>query len=84
MKMNEFFDMGGYAVRVDVLWLALVVLVANIVAPMKLQRKKTVTDIARARQTGRGMNNNESETKETSVPDRADGCGHRYCRRVSP
>lgn len=45
--MSEFFAMGGYAQYV---WpsyiLAFIVLVANIVAPM-LQRKKTVTDIAR-------------------------------------
>ena len=45
--MNEFFAMGGYA---EYVWpsyaLALIVLVANILAPMQ-QRKKTVTDIAR-------------------------------------
>jgi heme exporter protein D len=45
--MNEFFAMGGYA---EYVWpsyaLALIVLVANIIAPMQ-QRKKTVTDIAR-------------------------------------
>ena len=45
--MNEFFAMGGYAQYV---WpsyaLALIILAANIVAPMQ-QRKKTVTDIAR-------------------------------------
>ncbi len=45
--MNEFFAMGGYA---EYVWpsyaLALIVLVANILAPM-MQRKKTVTDIAR-------------------------------------
>ena len=45
--MNDFFAMGGYAGYV---WpsyaLALIILVANIVAPMQ-QRKKTVTDIAR-------------------------------------
>jgi heme exporter protein D len=45
--MNDFFAMGGYAAYV---WpsyaLALIILVANIVAPMQ-QRKKIVTDIAR-------------------------------------
>jgi heme exporter protein D len=45
--MNEFFAMGGYAAYV---WpsyaLALIILVANIVAPMQ-QRTKIVTDIAR-------------------------------------
>ena len=45
--MNDFFAMGGYAVYV---WpsyaLAFISLVANIIAPM-LQRKKTVTEIAR-------------------------------------
>ncbi|MET0069121.1 MAG: heme exporter protein CcmD [Candidatus Thiodiazotropha sp.] len=45
--MSEFFAMGGYAVYV---WpsflLALIVLVANVVAPMR-QRKRVLTDIAR-------------------------------------
>jgi heme exporter protein D len=45
--MSEFFAMGGYAVYV---WpsflLALIVLVANIVAPMQ-QRKRVLKDIAR-------------------------------------
>jgi heme exporter protein D len=45
--MSEFLAMGGYAVYV---WpsflLALIVLVANIVAPMR-QRKRVLTDIAR-------------------------------------
>jgi heme exporter protein D len=45
--MKEFFAMGGYAVYV---WpsfgLALIVLVANIVAPMQ-QRKRALTNIAR-------------------------------------
>ena len=45
--MSEFFAMGGYAAYV---WpsyvLAFIILVANIAVPM-LQRKKTVTDIAR-------------------------------------
>ncbi|MCU7916937.1 MAG: heme exporter protein CcmD [Candidatus Thiodiazotropha sp. (ex Dulcina madagascariensis)] len=45
--MSEFFAMGGYAVYV---WpsflLALIVLVVNIVAPMR-QRKRVLTDIAR-------------------------------------
>ncbi|MEN8167986.1 MAG: heme exporter protein CcmD [Pseudomonadota bacterium] len=45
--MSEFFAMGGYGAYI---WpsyaLAFIILVANIVAPM-LQRKKTVTDIAR-------------------------------------
>jgi heme exporter protein D len=45
--MSEFFAMGGYA---EYIWpsyaLALIILVANIVAPM-LQRRKTVSDIAR-------------------------------------
>ncbi len=45
--MSEYLAMGGYA---EYIWpsyiLALIILVANIVAPM-LQRKKTVTDIAR-------------------------------------
>ena len=45
--MSEFLAMGGYAIYV---WpsflLALVVLVANIVAPMQ-QRKRVLKDIAR-------------------------------------
>jgi heme exporter protein D len=45
--MSEFFAMGGYAVYV---WpsflLALIILVANIVVPMR-QRKRVLTDIAR-------------------------------------
>ncbi|MBT3048137.1 MAG: heme exporter protein CcmD [gamma proteobacterium symbiont of Ctena orbiculata] len=45
--MSEFLAMGGYAVYV---WpsflLALIVLVANVVAPMR-QRKRVLTDIAR-------------------------------------
>lgn len=45
--MSEFFAMGGYAVYV---WpsflLALIILVANIVAPI-LHRKRVLTDIAR-------------------------------------
>jgi heme exporter protein D len=45
--MKEFFAMGGYAVYV---WpsfaLALIILVANIVAPMQ-QRKRALTNIAR-------------------------------------
>ena len=45
--MSEFFAMGGYAVYV---WpsflLALIVLVANIVAPIR-QRRRALTDIAR-------------------------------------
>ncbi|MBT3014054.1 MAG: heme exporter protein CcmD [Candidatus Thiodiazotropha sp. (ex Lucina aurantia)] len=45
--MREFFAMGGYAVYV---WpsflLALIVLVANVVAPMQ-QRKRVLKDIAR-------------------------------------
>ncbi|MEN8178280.1 MAG: heme exporter protein CcmD [Pseudomonadota bacterium] len=45
--MNDFLAMGGYA---EYVWpsyiLAIIILVANIVAPM-LQRNKTVTDIAR-------------------------------------
>ncbi|MEW7972602.1 MAG: heme exporter protein CcmD [Candidatus Thiodiazotropha endolucinida] len=45
--MSEFFAMGGYAVYV---WpsflLALIVLVANVVAPMQ-QRKRVLKDIAR-------------------------------------
>ncbi|MEW8505169.1 MAG: heme exporter protein CcmD [Candidatus Thiodiazotropha sp.] len=45
--MSEFFAMGGYAVYV---WpsflLALIILVANVVAPIR-QRKRVLTDIAR-------------------------------------
>jgi heme exporter protein D len=45
--MSEFFEMGGYAAYV---WpsygLALIVLIANLVAPM-LQRRRTIADIAR-------------------------------------
>jgi heme exporter protein D len=45
--MSEFFAMGGYAVYV---WpsflLALIVLAANIIAPMQ-QRKRVLKDIAR-------------------------------------
>jgi heme exporter protein D len=45
--MREFFAMGGYAVYV---WpsflLAFIILVANIVAPMR-QRKRALSDIAR-------------------------------------
>jgi heme exporter protein D len=45
--MSEFFALGGYAVYV---WpsflLALIVLVANVIAPMQ-QRKRVLKDIAR-------------------------------------
>jgi heme exporter protein D len=47
MSLQEFFHMGGYAVYV---WssyaIALVVLVANIVAPIR-QRRKLLTQLAR-------------------------------------
>ncbi|MES9992230.1 MAG: heme exporter protein CcmD [Candidatus Thiodiazotropha sp.] len=51
--MSEFFAMGGYAVYV---WpsflLALIVLVANVVAPMR-QRRRVLTDIARKHRRAR-------------------------------
>ena len=47
MSLNEFFHMGGYAAYV---WssyaIALVVLLANVVAPMR-QRRKLFTQLAR-------------------------------------
>ncbi len=47
MNLNEFFHMGGYAAYV---WssyaIALVVLLANVVAPIR-QRRKLFTQLAR-------------------------------------
>ncbi|MCG8486520.1 MAG: heme exporter protein CcmD [Candidatus Thiodiazotropha sp.] len=59
--MSEFFAMGGYAVYV---WpsfiLAFIVLVANVVAPLR-QRKRALTDIARKIRRARKVEN-ESHT----------------------
>ncbi len=47
MSLSEFFHMGGYAVYV---WssygVALIVLLANLVAPLR-QRRKLLADLAR-------------------------------------
>jgi heme exporter protein D len=53
MNLSEFLNMGGYAFYV---WssygLALVVLVANIVAPMRM-RRKLLADLARRERRAR-------------------------------
>jgi len=48
MSLNEFFHMGGYAFYVWTSYgIALLVLLANVVMPLR-QRRKVLTDIARA------------------------------------
>jgi heme exporter protein D len=48
MNMQEFFHMGGYAFYVWTSYgIALVVLLANIIAPLR-QRRKVLDGIARA------------------------------------
>jgi heme exporter protein D len=53
MSFSEFLDMGGYAFYV---WssygIALIVLVANVIGPLRL-RRKLLTDIARAARRAR-------------------------------
>ncbi len=47
MNLNEFLHMGGYAFYVWTSYgIALVVLLANMIAPLR-QRKKLLNDIAR-------------------------------------
>jgi heme exporter protein D len=47
MNLNEFFHMGGYAVYVWTSYgIALVVLLLNIILPVR-QHRKLLTDIAR-------------------------------------
>jgi len=48
MSLNEFFHMGGYAFYVWTSYgIALLILLANVVIPLR-QRRKVLTDIARA------------------------------------
>jgi heme exporter protein D len=51
--MSEFFEMGGYAVYV---WssygITLIVLLANVIGPLRL-RRKLLSDIARAARRAR-------------------------------
>ncbi|UCC55542.1 MAG: heme exporter protein CcmD [Gammaproteobacteria bacterium] len=53
MSISEFLDMGGYAVYV---WssygITLIVLVANVIGPLRL-RRKLLADIARATRRAR-------------------------------
>jgi heme exporter protein D len=45
--MSDFIEMGGYAIYVwPSFFLAFIILIANIVAPL-LQRRRALTDIAR-------------------------------------
>ncbi|MEN8204962.1 MAG: heme exporter protein CcmD [Pseudomonadota bacterium] len=53
MNLNEFFHMGGYAFYVWTSYgLALIVLLANVILPLR-QRKKLLGDIARAARRAR-------------------------------
>lgn len=53
MNLSEFLNMGGYAFYVWTSYaIALVVLVANVVAPMKL-RRKLLADLARRERRAR-------------------------------
>jgi heme exporter protein D len=47
MNLNEFFHMGGYGFYVWTSYgIALIILLANIIAPLR-QRRKLLNDIAR-------------------------------------
>jgi heme exporter protein D len=53
MTLSEFLDMGGYGFYVWTSYgIALVVLVANIVAPMKM-RRRLLADLARRERRAR-------------------------------
>ena len=53
MSLNEFFHMGGYAFYVWTSYgLALIVLLLNVIGPLR-QRKKLLGDIARAARRAR-------------------------------
>ena len=55
MTLAEFLDMGGYGFYVWTSYgIALVILVANIVAPLKL-RRKLLADLARRERRARKM-----------------------------
>jgi heme exporter protein D len=55
MSVGEFFHMGGYAFYVWTSYgLALIVLVANVVAPLR-QRRKILADLARRTRRERNM-----------------------------
>jgi len=55
MTMSEFFHMGGYAFYVWTSYgLALIVLLANVVAPLR-QRRKILADLARRERRERNM-----------------------------
>jgi len=53
MNLNEFFHMGGYAFYVWTSYgLALIVLLLNVIGPLR-QRKKLLNDIARTTRRAR-------------------------------
>ena len=53
MSLNEFFHMGGYAFYVWTSYgIALVVLLLNVIGPLR-QRKKLLNDIARTNRRAR-------------------------------
>ena len=53
MSLNEFFHMGGYAFYVWTSYgLALIVLLLNVIGPLR-QRKKLLNDIARTTRRAR-------------------------------
>jgi heme exporter protein D len=55
MTMGEFFHMGGYAFYVWTSYgLALIVLLVNVVAPLR-QRRKLLADLARRERRERNM-----------------------------
>jgi heme exporter protein D len=55
MTMGEFFHMGGYAFYVWTSYgLALIVLLVNVVAPLR-QRRKLLADLARRQRRERNM-----------------------------
>ena len=56
MRLNEFFHMGGYAFYVWTSYgLALVVLLVNVILPLR-QRKRLLGDIARTARRARRNN----------------------------
>jgi heme exporter protein D len=55
MTMGEFFHMGGYAFYVWTSYgLTLIILLANILAPLR-QRRKILADLARRERRARSM-----------------------------
>lgn len=74
MSLTEFLHMGGYAFYVWTSYgLALVVLIANLVAPMR-HRSKLLADFARKHRRERksaelAQENNENHQEQNDKPD---------------